>query len=166
MFSKSSSVSPPEPANPAKPQKTQAPGAAPSIIGHDVKIMGDLVTTGEIHLDGSVEGDVRSAILTLGEQGRVSGSITAESVVIKGTVEGEISARSVRLEKTARVNGDLHHETVSVEAGAQIDGRFVNTAAGHTWSKADGSMKLVSTVSDNSGDTDDSETDAPEAKKA
>lgn len=168
MFSKSSSTTPQEPVNPARPQKAAtkapAPGAAPSIIGHDVKIMGNLVTSGEIHLDGTVEGDVRSAILTLGEQGVVSGSITAESVIIKGTVDGEISARSVRLEKTSRVSGDLHHETVSVEAGARIDGRFVNTSAGQTRSIADGAMKLVATASDSAADATNGKADAPEAR--
>src|SRR5690606_38578326 len=93
----------------------------------DVRIVGNLITNGEVQLDGTVEGDVRAAALTLGESGAVKGTIVADSVTIKGTVEGQIRGRSVRVEKTAKVRGDLCHEIVSVEAGAIVEGNFSHT---------------------------------------
>ena len=122
------------------------PTGAPSIIGADVKISGNLETKGEIQLDGTVESDIRAAALTLGENGHVNGSIHAENVVIKGSVSGQVSARSVRLEKTAKVEGDLHHETISVEAGARIHGHFINSQhAGRAQpQKAESTMKVIS----------------------
>ncbi|MEX1146871.1 MAG: polymer-forming cytoskeletal protein, partial [Sphingomonadales bacterium] len=103
-----------------------APAGAPSIIGADVNIRGDVTANGEVQLDGKVEGDVHCTSLTIGDNGEVTGSISAESVVVRGTVTGQINARSVRLEKACRVKGDLYHETVSVEAGAVIEGHFIN----------------------------------------
>lgn len=103
-----------------------AHNSAPSIIGSDVTIEGNLTTRGEIQLDGCVKGDVKSASLTVGEGGSVKGAVTAETIVIKGTVTGQIKGRNIRLEKTARVEGDVCHETLSVEAGAFIEGALVH----------------------------------------
>lgn len=129
MFSRS-------PDNPTESAKNPKPALAvagkpasgtPSIIATDVRIVGNLITNGEVQLDGTVEGDVRAAALTLGESGAVKGTIVADSVTIKGTVEGQIRGRSVRVEKTAKVRGDLCHEIVSVEAGAIVEGNFSHT---------------------------------------
>lgn len=105
---------------------TRPTNSAPSIIGSDVTIKGDVTTLGEIQLDGTVEGDVRSSSLTIGEQGSVQGVVTAEEVIVKGTVNGQINGRNIRLEKTAKVRGDLFHETLSVEAGAFIEGKLTH----------------------------------------
>ncbi len=104
---------------------------APSIIGSDVKIVGNLTAAGELQLDGIVEGDVKCGALTMGEHGQVAGSVTADTIVVRGRVEGKIRARSVRLEKTSRISGDVWHETLSIEAGAHIDGKFVHAEGGN-----------------------------------
>lgn len=108
----------------------RGPGA-PSIIGSDVKIVGNLTAAGELQLDGIVEGDVKCGALTMGEHGQVAGSITADTIVVRGRVEGKIKARSVRLEKTSKISGDVWHETLSIEAGAFIDGKFVHAEGGN-----------------------------------
>ncbi len=105
---------------------TRPVNSAPSIIGSDVTIKGNITTVGEIQLDGAVEGDVRSSSLTIGEHGSVQGVVTAEEVVVKGQIKGQIKGRNIRLEKTAKVNGDLFHETLSVEAGAFIEGSLTH----------------------------------------
>ncbi|MCF6214687.1 MAG: polymer-forming cytoskeletal protein [Emcibacter sp.] len=105
---------------------TRPANSAPSIIGSDVSIKGNVTTLGEIQLDGTIEGDVRSASLTIGEHGSVQGTVTAEEVIVKGAVTGQIKARNIRLEKTAKVKGDLFHETLSVEAGAFIEGNLTH----------------------------------------
>ena len=153
MFSKSNSSTPTDQhpsINATQKNARTTPPGAPSIIGADVKITGNLETKGEIQLDGAVEGDIRSSALTLGENGHVNGSIHAESVVVKGTVNGQVSARSVRLEKTARIEGDLHHETVSVEAGARIHGHFINSknAGREQPQKLENTMKVVANSED------------------
>ncbi len=106
---------------------TQQMNTTPSIIGSDVKITGNITTSGELQLDGSVEGDLKCGSMTMGESGVVTGSIEADKVIIRGKVKGEVRARSVRLENSAIIEGDIVHESMSVEAGAKLTGRFTHT---------------------------------------
>ena len=102
--------------------------ATPSIIGSDVRIVGNFSTLGEVQVDGEIEGDLHCGSLTMGDQGSVSGSIEAEQAIIKGRVDGRIRAKKVRLEKTAVINGDLFHDSLSVEAGARLSGQVVHSS--------------------------------------
>lgn len=128
MFSKSKDDLPTMAETAAKaPRQTRAAGSAPSIIGADVHIVGNVATAGEIQLDGSVEGDIQAGALTMGDSGALKGTLVADNVVIRGEVTGAIRARTVVLERSAKINGDVFHETLSIEAGARIDGKFTHT---------------------------------------
>jgi cytoskeletal protein CcmA (bactofilin family) len=94
-----------------------------SLIAENVVFHGDMASDGDVHLDGTVLGDVRVGLLTVGETGRVTGSIEAQAVEVRGAVYGTITARSVRLRSTARVEGDITHTQISVDAGAHFVGR-------------------------------------------
>jgi cytoskeletal protein CcmA (bactofilin family) len=101
---------------------TKASGV-PSIISPDLKIIGDLKSGGDIQIDGTIEGDINSRLLTIGERAIVEGSIVTDTVRISGTVKGQIKARIVHLDKVARVIGDVTHETLTMEAGASLEGQ-------------------------------------------
>ncbi|MDB4219023.1 polymer-forming cytoskeletal protein [Emcibacteraceae bacterium] len=98
--------------------------SVPSIISSDVVIKGNVSTSGEIQLDGTVEGDLKSNSVTVGEHGMVKGKISADDVIVKGTVKGSITGRNIRIEKSAKITGDLCHQTLSIEAGAHIEGNL------------------------------------------
>ncbi len=98
------------------------PSGVPSIISADLTIEGNLVSHGDLQVDGTVKGDISSRTLTLGESGQVEGAIEAETVRICGEVEGEVKAATVVLTKTAKVRGDVVHDSLAIEAGAFIDG--------------------------------------------
>lgn len=102
---------------------------APSIISSDVQIVGNVQTSGELQLDGTIKGDLKCGNIVMGETGAVEGTIAADQATIRGTVKGEIRAKSVRLEKSASVEGDVYHETLAVEAGAKLTGRFAHTSS-------------------------------------
>jgi cytoskeletal protein CcmA (bactofilin family) len=122
MFGKpASSDAPPERAERARP-------LAASLITAGVAVTGDLVSDGEVHLDGQVTGDVRVGRLTLGETGGVEGVIEADSVEIRGRVRGAITARSVRLHASADVEGDVTHGEIAIDAGARFIGRSLRLA--------------------------------------
>ena len=91
--------------------------SVPSIISADLRINGDLICSGDVQVDGWVEGDIQSRNIVIGEGATVHGALQAESVRICGVVKGSIKADSVVLEKTAKVTGDVLHKTLSVEAG-------------------------------------------------
>jgi len=112
---------PAAPAPVAQPQPRVARSAA-SIISPDLVVNGTLVSTGDIQIDGRVEGDVRSVGLVIGEKAFIHGEVCAEDVTVRGRVQGSIRARKVLLCATSRVEGNILHETFAVESGAFFDG--------------------------------------------
>jgi len=99
-----------------------SPPAPPSIISRDLKIVGDMLSEGEIQVDGTVNGDIRTRILIVGETAKIKGEIVAETVRILGSVDGQIKAKVVILAANAHVVGDIMHEDLSIETGAFLEG--------------------------------------------
>ena len=108
-------------ASPA-PKRLGRSGTAPSIISADLTVTGTLNSTGDMQIDGIVEGDVRSMGLVIGERAEIHGEIWAEDVTVRGKVIGRIRARKVLLAATSHVEGDILHEAFAVEAGAFFEG--------------------------------------------
>ena len=63
-----------------------------------------------------------------GEKSEIRGAITAESARMAGTVNGSITARELVILKSARIEGDVHYDALTIEQGAQVDGRFAPNA--------------------------------------
>ncbi len=104
--------------NPTTP-KTKPPA---SLLSADLTVVGNLKTTGDILVEGTVEGDVRAHLLTVGEGATVRGEIVADDIVINGRVVGKVRGLKVRLTATARVEGDIIHKTIAIESGAHFEG--------------------------------------------
>jgi len=121
MFS-SKKETPPPPSNAVPPAKRAARSSAPSIISADLIVNGTLTSTGDIQVDGRVEGDVHSTGLVIGDKAFIHGEIMAEEVTIRGRVQGSIRARKVLLCSTSHVEGNILHEAFAVETGAFFEG--------------------------------------------
>ena len=106
----------------AQPKRVARTGSVPSIVSADLTVTGSFNTTGDIQIEGVVEGDVRSVGLVVGEKAEIHGEIWAEDVTIRGKVIGRINARKVLLASTCHVEGDILHEAFAVEAGAFFEG--------------------------------------------
>ena len=98
----------------------------PSIISGNLTITGNMKTNGDIQIDGTVDGDVHSKQITLGESGVVNGSIIADLARISGTVNGAITARVVELGRSAKITGDINHYSLAIEPGAYIQGQLTH----------------------------------------
>ena len=118
MFSKTSKGS----GKAAPPASPPAKQAAPSLISADLRIVGDLHSDGEIQVDGTIDGDIRTLVLLVGETANIKGEIVADTVHVHGKVNGQIKARAVNLAKSSNVIGDILHEDLSIEAGAFLEG--------------------------------------------
>lgn len=98
----------------------------PSIVSADLKIIGDLESSGEVQIDGEVSGDIRAKVLLVGESATIRGEVLAETVRVHGNVYGQIKAKFVNLAKTAHVVGDILHENLSIQEGAFLEGHMMH----------------------------------------
>lgn len=104
-------------------------GSTFSVLGPDIAINGDLTATADLHLDGNVNGDITCAVLVQGEASSVTGNVVAESARIAGKVKGSISAAVLVILKSARIEGDVSYGSLTIEEGAQVDGKFTHRAS-------------------------------------
>lgn len=125
MFSKKSA-----PTTATRPQVRPMASSTFSVFGSDIRITGDVTASADLHVDGHVQGDVTCTALVQGEGSEIIGAISAETARLSGTVRGTISARDLVILKTARIHGDVHYDSLTIEQGAQVDGRFAPRAAG------------------------------------
>jgi cytoskeletal protein CcmA (bactofilin family) len=104
--------------------KAAAPKAKPpaSVLSTDLHVTGNLKTTGDVQVEGTVEGDIRAHLLTIGESATIKGEVIADDVVINGRIVGRVRGLKVRLTSTARVEGDIIHKTIAIESGAHFEG--------------------------------------------
>jgi cytoskeletal protein CcmA (bactofilin family) len=96
----------------------------PSIIATGLKIIGNVVSGGIVHVEGEVDGDIQCTELTIGAAGVVRGHVTAVSVLVLGRMAGTIRGKRVRLARGSTVTGEVIHERLTVEAGARLDGYY------------------------------------------
>ena len=83
---------------------------------------GQITSTGDIQIDGILDGDLRSHAVTVGQDAHITGELAGETVTIRGRVDGTIRARQVHLCATCEVNGDIYHEALAIETGAHLNG--------------------------------------------
>lgn len=95
---------------------------APSILSSDLTVVGNVKTSGDVQVEGVVEGDIRAHLLTVGEGATIRGEIVADDIVVHGRVVGRVRGLKVRLTSTARVEGDIIHKTIAIESGAHFEG--------------------------------------------
>lgn len=120
----SSAPATPSPAAKQNEFKASAPKAKPpaSVLSQDLHVTGNMKTTGDIQVEGTVEGDIRAHLLTIGETATIKGEVIADDVVINGRIVGRVRGLKVRLTSTARVEGDIIHKTIAIESGAHFEG--------------------------------------------
>jgi cytoskeletal protein CcmA (bactofilin family) len=110
----------------AEPQtvetKTEITKSVPSIVSADLSVEGNLVSAGEVQVDGTVHGDIRCKALIVGIKGQVTGEVNAQTVRVHGSIKGTVRAKSVFLASSARMTGDVEHESLAIEPGAYMEG--------------------------------------------
>jgi cytoskeletal protein CcmA (bactofilin family) len=100
-----------------------------TLIGKGSRVHGDMEFAGGLHLDGTIEGNLRAdpvegSSLSVSETGSIDGNVEAASVMLNGSVRGDIIARGrVVLGATARVQGNVYYGVIEMTLGAQIIGK-------------------------------------------
>ncbi len=111
-------------------------GSTFSVIGSDVSIKGDVTATADLHVDGTIEGDISCSSLVQGETSRITGGVEAETARLAGQVSGSIKARELVILRSARIDGDVHYDALTIEQGAQVEGRFAHSVPNRRTSDA------------------------------
>ena len=103
-----------------------------TLIGAKTRINGDVEFVGGFHLDGYINGNVRSepqsgSTLSVSEHGCIEGSVIVTNIVLNGVVKGDIEAGDrVEMGPKARVLGSVHYTTIETAVGAQINGKLIH----------------------------------------
>ncbi len=102
----------------------ESPTGQHTIIPVDLQITGDVISPGDIRVEGVIHGDITCRTLTLTGQPVVRGTVEAETVHIAGTFNGKVQAKKVFLTKAARMAGEIHYQALEIEPGASFEGKL------------------------------------------
>ena len=115
---------------------TISPAKQASVIGSDLAIVGQkitLVCRTALVVAGEVTGDIHGDDVTVGETGKVTGSVSARNLTVHGAINGELRAETVALHNTARISGDIIQKNLIIAEGAQFDGRVRSAKDNGDW---------------------------------
>jgi len=104
--------------------ETSAAPKKPSVIGSDMRVIGDVISDGEVRIEGRLEGDINCKTVTVADQAENRGNVDAEELTLRGALVGSVRAKVVRLMASSLMMGDVVHEVLKVEAGARVEGRY------------------------------------------
>lgn len=95
-----------------------------SLIGENIKIIGNIEGKGNLRIDGIVEGDITySGNIVIGETGSVLGSIKSEDISLAGTVNGNvISQTKLVILPTGILIGNVEAPSFIIHENAKFDG--------------------------------------------
>jgi len=98
--------------------------AAVNMIGAGTIITGDIVSKGDIRIDGTLRGSVNTdGKIVLGREGMIEGDVICKDADISGTIKAKISvSQLLSLKTTAKLNGDIITNKLSIEPGAAFSG--------------------------------------------
>ncbi|OGY45888.1 MAG: hypothetical protein A3A24_00350 [Candidatus Buchananbacteria bacterium RIFCSPLOWO2_01_FULL_46_12] len=96
-----------------------------TIIGPSVHVEGDFVGNGDVVIEGTVSGKLRTEKnLRIGETAKIFANISAANILVAGEVQGNIKAKeSLELTSSAKVFGDIKTNIVTIASGAIFHGR-------------------------------------------
>jgi cytoskeletal protein CcmA (bactofilin family) len=120
-----SAVAKPTPGAPRSPRNSL--GLDPSRIGKSFRIKGDINGSGELYIDGHVEGTIHLAgdRVTVGPNGIAAADITAAEISVLGSVQGKLMASErVDISSNGSLVGEVSAARISIEDGAAFAGRI------------------------------------------
>ena len=96
-----------------------------TIISRGVKIEGKITSSGNIRVDGEIQGDIFSeSNITIGEDAKINGLINATVITIGGKVSGIVRAKdNLILDSKSNLKGDIFTKNLVIEEGAKFDGK-------------------------------------------
>lgn len=99
-------------------------GTPETIVGATVKIEGDLVSEGDIKVEGLVSGKIKTTKnLFVGPMAKIEADVEAENAILAGVVKGEIKVKKgLLIQETGKVDGNISCERLAIAEGAHFSG--------------------------------------------
>ena len=103
-----------------------------TLVGKSSRIVGDIVYTGGVHIEGQVEGnlmaeEVDKGFVVVSETGLVKGEIRGPMVIVYGTVHGDVYATgTIELAASAKITGSVYYNLLEMTTGAKVNGNLVH----------------------------------------
>ncbi len=96
---------------------------APTVIGKDAFIKGELRSSTDMLIEGRVEGEIHGTRVIVGESGDVQARIEAQVLTVRGTVRGDCEgSKKVEITATGKVFGNVASRAIVVAEGATFRG--------------------------------------------
>jgi cytoskeletal protein CcmA (bactofilin family) len=106
----------------AKYNETETP--AINLISNGTDITGDIRSTGDIRIDGTLCGNLTTkGKVVIGTTGKVKGEIICKNSEVSGSIEGKITVSQLLILKaSSKILGDIATSKLSIEPGAVFSG--------------------------------------------
>lgn len=109
----------------SKTKENLPAGGSTSIIGTGVTLTGNLVSTADIRIDGTVKGNIKSsARVLIGTDGLVEGDIEGQQADIMGTVKGNLRVKDLlSLRGNGNITGNIYAGKLQMEPTFTFNGQ-------------------------------------------
>jgi len=101
-----------------------------TVIGPSVKVKGDFNGQGNIIVEGTVDGSLKTnGSLEVGKTAKITANVEAKEAKIGGQVAGNIKIKGfLEITAAAKIFGDIETSGLSIERGAIFNGKCIMTA--------------------------------------
>ncbi|HLA60368.1 MAG TPA: polymer-forming cytoskeletal protein [Puia sp.] len=105
--------------------ETAVPTGSASLIGSGTSLKGDITSSGDLRIDGTLVGNIIcSAKVIIGANGVVEGDVSGVTADIMGKVSGTIKVKELlQLKSNCQVNGNIHSAKLQIEPAANFNGQ-------------------------------------------
>lgn len=114
-----------------KALSTARSDGAITVVPEGARLMGDLMLSGKLHLDGSFEGYLDcEGMLVIGKRGSIKGRVRAEELMVSGRVDAEIQCDRLHILAGGTVKGRVECQQFVLEERGDFIGERIGVTHG------------------------------------
>jgi cytoskeletal protein CcmA (bactofilin family) len=96
----------------------------PSIISEEVVLTGNIKTSGALHIEGTVIGDLNVSSLTIGPTGVYQGNVDCKAMNIRGKFTGTSDCQELIVASSAQIEAKITYREMTLQRGAVLGGEL------------------------------------------
>ncbi len=104
--------------------KTEEMGLNLNTIGKETSIVGNIVSSGDVRVDGVIQGNLTTqSKLVIGITGKITGEIICKDCEVSGNIKGKLIVENLlMLKASAVVEGEIKTTKLAIEPNAIFTG--------------------------------------------